>query len=318
MNIHSILQSAVVLGILFGAPLVGVTLQRQSHGHGRAVSAPLEPLIQTEPPAAAFTQSFVGVLLPPRMADLSPRAEAKVLEVRAQAGQRVRAHDVIVAFDLAEAQHDLAMAEAQLRMARADALGAGAELAGAREGLARRRATVKLSTGESIAIISEDELASARATAKSAQAKAASAAARVNEQEARVAQLRLSLADSELRAPFDGVVSAVNFEPGTRVHTGDVIARLVGGEGLRARIAVPEEAAAALNSTHARIDSEARTLHATIERVSPEPEPASRVYIVEARVDTSSLRQDECAALAGKPMRATLNRETEPHAARSF
>jgi multidrug efflux pump subunit AcrA (membrane-fusion protein) len=124
---------------------------------------------------------------------------------------------------------------------------------------------------------------------------------------ARVDQLRVALQESELRAPFDGVVSSVSFEPGMTAHTGDVVARIVGGQGLRARIAIPEDAAALLKSRHARITLDDKVLIATLDQVSPEPEPASRAFVLEGSVDSLATScGNGCAAFAGRPVRASL------------
>jgi hypothetical protein len=93
-------------------------------------------------------------------------------------------------------------------------------------------------------------------------------------------------------------------------HTGDIVARIVGGQGLRARIAVPEEAASLLKSRHAKITLDDKTLMATIDQVTPEAEPTSRAFVVEGNVDLQGAQAAcggvGCASLAGRPMRAVL------------
>ncbi len=299
-------KGLLALVVLVGAPLIGMFLTRKSE----AGEAPRDVAKSTSQAASArFTNDFVGVLLPPQMANLSPRADGKVLELRAKAGQAVRAGDVIVAFDLRERQHDLAIAEAQLKVARAEAAGAGSDYMAARKRAARRNATVDVG-GQRVALVSGEEAAQSHFEAQSAGARAASAAAHIAEQKAKVDQLRVALQESELRAPFDGTVSSVYFEPGMTAHTGDIVARIVGGQGLRARIAVPEEAASLLRSRHAKITLDDRTLEATIDQVTPEAEPTSRAFVVEGSVDVQGAQAAcggvGCASLAGRPMRAVL------------
>ncbi len=296
-------KAVLAIVVLVGAPLVGMLLTRKSE----AGEAPRDAAkAQAQPAGAHITNDFVGVLLPPQMANLSPRADGKVLEIRAKAGQAVKAGDVIVAFDLRERQHDLAIAEAQLKVARAEAAGAGSEYLAARKRAARRNATVDVG-GQRVALVSGEEAAQSHFEAQSAGAKAASASAHIAEMKARVDQLRVALQESELRAPFAGIVSSVNFEPGTTAHTGDIVARVVGGEGLRARIAVPEEAASLLKSRHAKVTLDDKTLRVTIDQVTPEAEPASRAFVVEGYVESLATACGvSCAALAGRPMRASL------------
>jgi len=293
----------LTLATLIGAPLIGMRLTRR----GEAQATPLAPRAAAEIPTGGVRNDFVGVLLPPQMANLSPRADGKVLEVRANAGQAVRKGDVIVAFDLRERRHELAIAEAQLKIARAEAAGAGSDYLAARKRAARRNATVDVG-GQAVALVSGEESAQSHFEAASAGAKAASAAAHIVEMKARVEQLRVALQESELRAPFDGVVSSMAFEPGMTARTGDTVARIVGGRGLRARIAVPEEAAALLTSKHARIALDDKVILATLDHTSAEPEPASRAFVVEGNVvDAIAASCDNgCAAFAGRPVRAIL------------
>jgi multidrug efflux pump subunit AcrA (membrane-fusion protein) len=128
--------------------------------------------------------------------------------------------------------------------------------------------------------------------------------------QAKIEQLRIAIEESELRAPFDGVVSAVNFEPGMMAHPGDTVARIVGGQGLRARIAVPEESGSLLRATRARLTYDDQTLVATVTHVTSEPEPASRAFVIEADIPalTSScgVGATGCAALSGRAVRASL------------
>ena len=300
-------KGLLALLVLVGAPLIGMLLTRKSE----AGEAPKDTVSKTDQAASArFTNDFVGVLLPPQMANLSPRADGKVLELRAKAGQAVRAGDVIVAFDLRERQHDLAIAQAQLKVARAEAWGAGSDAMAAQKRAARRGSSVDIGGGQRVPLVSGEEAAQARFEAQSAGAKAASASAHIAEQKAKVDQLKVALQESELRAPFDGVVSSVNFEPGMTAHTGDIVARIVGGQGLRARIAVPEEAASLLKMRHAKITLDDKTLMATIDQVTPEAEPTTRAFVIEGSVDLQGAQawcgSGGCTALAGRPMRAVL------------
>jgi RND family efflux transporter MFP subunit len=280
-------------------------------GHGAAGGGAHGGASKTAAAAARATPTvgndFVAVLLPPRMAELSPRAERKVLAVRVDAGQAVAKGTVIVAFDLRQSRHELAIAQAQLDAARADAARANAELAAANGRVSRRDATVEI-RGRAVPLVSGEEATQARFDAAGARARAVVAAARVGEHRAHVDQLRLALEENELRAPFDGIVSAVNVEPGTTARPGDVVARVVGGRGLRARIAVPEEAASLLSAARARLIVDGLTRVATVQHVTPEPEPAARVFIVEAAIDgLESACVSGCAALAGRTVRASLD-----------
>jgi hypothetical protein len=104
------------------------------------------------------------------------------------------------------------------------------------------------------------------------------------------------------------VVTGVYFQPGMTAHTSDVVARVVGGEGLRVRIAVPEEASATIQKCkRARLELESKTLFATIDQVSLEVEPASRSFLLEGAVELSPEScPGGCAALAGRSVQTSL------------
>jgi RND family efflux transporter MFP subunit len=300
-------QILLVLALCFGAPILGVVLARM-HGGGSASSgdAPRTADRSEVPAKASAPNDFVGVLLPPKMANLSPRADGRIVSARVKIGQAVRSGDILVSFDPREREHDLAIAEAQLRIARAEAAGAGAALAAARKRASRRTASVEVG-GQRVALVSGEEAAQSQFEAESAGAKAVSAGAKIAELKAKVQQLKLALEETDLRAPFDGMVTALNFEPGATAHTGDAVIRIVGGVGLRARIAVPEEAADLLRRKQARLTLENRTFYATIDQVAPEVEPASRTFVIEGAVRfEGTAGGDEWANFAGRAVRASL------------
>src|SRR5262249_41622433 len=140
-----------------------------------------------------------------------------------------------------ERRHDLAMAEAQLRSAQGSAAAASADFASARSKAARRNDAVEVN-GHRIALVSAEEAQQSAFDAHGARGRVASAAGQVAEQRAKVAQLKLALDELQLRAPYDGVVTGVYFEPGMSVHANETAVRVVGtAGGLRVRIALPEE-----------------------------------------------------------------------------
>jgi hypothetical protein len=87
-----------------------------------------------------------------------------------------------------------------------------------------------------------------------------------------------------------------------------VVARVVGGgQGLRARIAVSDDAAPLLARRKAKLTFDDKTLAALIDQVAPEVEPASRTFIVEGNVDLDPKAcGGDCALLAGRAVRAAF------------
>jgi RND family efflux transporter MFP subunit len=309
------LKVALGLALVVGAPALGMWFARMGND-AIAAAVPSASASGALPSRGPTTTSktpndFVGVLLPPKMASLSPRVDGRILEVKVKLGQAVRAGDVLVAFDPREMQHNLAMAQAMLAESKAEAAGASSDLVAARKRAARRNATVEVG-GQRVALVSGEEAAQAHYEAQSAGARAASAVAKIAQQKANVDQLKLALEETELRAPFDGVVTGINFEAGMTAHTGDLVVRVVGGQGLRTRIAVPEEAAEYIPRRKVRLSLDGKTLFADIDQRGMEVEPASRAFLVEGTVDANrEACGGDCAILAGRAVRASLLRDGE-------
>ena len=300
--------ATVTLGacVVVGAPLAGMALaERDDSGGVPLASAPATPSASAG--EAAIANDFIGLLLPPQMANLSPRIEETVLALPVKVGGAVHKGEVVVAFDQRMPKRELMVAEAQRREMGAEAAVARSALAAARTKAARRAATVDVG-GETVPLVSGEESAQARFDVDSAEAKLAPAAARIAEISGKIEQLQLALDENELRAPFDGVVSAIDLEPGMTAHVGDVVARVVGGRGMRARIAIPEEASALLLAAHrARLVIDGRVLFMPLEQIPPEPEPASRTFLVEGNVeDFERICGDRCGDLTGRTVRASL------------
>ncbi|HEX8792982.1 MAG TPA: biotin/lipoyl-binding protein [Polyangiaceae bacterium] len=302
----------VVLVLVAGAPIVGILLARSRQAAAANALPPSASASRVETPAAApVSNDFVAVLLPPQMANLSPKADGRIVAVRVKVGQAVHAGDTLVEFDPQERQHDLDMARAALDAARAEAGGSGASYRAARRRLSMLRGTVVVG-GKSYDLTSAIDVTKAEADMATAGASSAAAASKIKEQRAKVAQLELALRETELRAPYDGVVTAINFEPGATAHTGDSVVRVVGngtgGPQLRVRIAVPEQSGLLARRRRARLTLDGvRTMVADIDQRAIEVEPASRTYFVEGQVevDHDSCGGD-CAMLDGREVRATM------------
>ena len=298
---------AVVAAMLL-APVLGLRLSRSETAPAAAASvAPAEMPKAANAASLEGTKDFVGVLLPPRMTNLAPKLDGTVLEVHAKLGQRVKKGDVLLVFDPRERKQALAAAKAAYASARAQAGAAGAEAAAAHRRSSRRNATVTVE-GQVIPLVSGEEAAQSKFDAQGAGARAAAAGAQAAEQKVRIEQLEQALEETRVVAPFDGVVTGVYFEPNMQVHAGDATVRIVGGQGLRARLAVPEESLAELRkqkSATLRIDD--RVFTASLDDVAPEVEPSSRTYFVEGVVQhAEETCGGDCSFFAGRVVRASF------------
>jgi RND family efflux transporter MFP subunit len=297
---------AVVSGVSAYRAFVASRARHASPFAAAAAASAPAPRKQ-EPVKPVVVPTFAAVLLPPQMANVAPRRDGKLVEIPVKVGQLVKKGDLLAAFDARERQHDLAMAVAQLKAAQGSAAAAGADFAATSRRASRRNASVEIG-GQKIAVVSGEEAAQSVLDARSAAGRSASASAQVSEGRARIAQLKLALEETELRAPYDGVVTGVFFEAGTNAHANETVVRMVGaGRGLRVRIGLPEEEHARLaTAKRARVDiGQGRSLMASIDRIAPEVEPASRTFLLEGSVEVDDQCQD-CAGLAGRAVRASI------------
>jgi multidrug efflux pump subunit AcrA (membrane-fusion protein) len=235
---------------------------------------------------------------------LSAKLLAAVVAVRAREGDRVRAGDVLVELDDRDARAEGDRAEAALREARdavdeaqaaIDAAGRAIDAALAHEALAastRRRYTTLLER-ELIAAQEYDEVA-ARATAAAAEvararetklsllARRRQATARIDQAVASLARARVTLADTRIAAPMDGVVVAKRVEVGNVAAPG---ATLLTVEEPRYRLeaSVSESDIAKVRTGQravASIDVLGRDLEGTVVEVVPAADPVSRTFLV--------------------------------------
>lgn len=205
------------------------------------------------------TFSITGTVSPLQSASLSSVASGNVLAVNAQIGQRVAKGDLLVKIDdgplraqLASAEANLESAQAKLAQTKASSsgdvasTGAGLEAAQA----ANQTAQTNLHRDQTLfkeGFVSQAALdqawsdaMAAQAQLRSAQVASSNAALSPNQQSAAVAnihnaqaevdvaQSQVSLIESQLaqtdvRAPFDGAVTARNVDPGSLAAPGTVL-----------------------------------------------------------------------------------------------
>ena len=156
--------------------------------------------------------------------------------------------------------------------------------------------------GEEVAIVSKEEQAQVGYAAKAAAARAASAGSGAAERAARVEQLKTLLAETQLKAPFTGVVAARYADPGTYVRPGMPIVRIISSSELKVRFAVPEEDAKGIRAGRSFVATlDGRQIAATVSAIAPEVEASSRMVFVDGTVQ--GVAAGEAATLAGRVVR---------------
>jgi RND family efflux transporter MFP subunit len=256
---------------------------REPQAQGRpqaaaAVPAPASPA--PAPPQPRDDEGWIGVLVARQSVDVTADIQGRLAAIRVRIGDAVRRGDPIAALNTRVPAQELEMARASLRGAEADLGRAAAEAAEAQKRSERRKANPDF--------FSKEDVAEAELRTKTSQSALEAAQARVGEQTARVRQLEASLGQSEIRAPFAGRVAERFVDVGAVVGPGTPIVRLVSGDGLIVRAAVPPEAARSLvvgQAVTVRVRELGLAVPGRIERIAPEVDAASQMVLVEARLE---------------------------------
>jgi RND family efflux transporter MFP subunit len=152
-----------------------------------------------------------GYVTARRRATVSSKVTGKVVEVLVEEGMRVRAGQVLARLDDSMIQATLALVEAQLAAARTELAETTVRLAEAKLRLDRQR---RLSAD---GITPQADLDTAQAEVDALDARIAAARQNVVVAERQVSLRQTELADTIIRAPFDGVAISKDAQPGEMI-----------------------------------------------------------------------------------------------------
>ena len=197
------------------------------------------------------------------VANIAPKTTARILEIKVNAGDKVKKGDVIARLD----ERDI---KAQENAALAALASANAQ---ASRALADEQRTRSLYSKEAATRESFDAVV---ARAKEAQAGVSQASSAITE-------IRSHLADALLVAPFDGTVVKRLKEPGDMGLPGVPIVSLQTPQGLRLEADVPSSCAGRYSigmNVKVRIDTLGQTTGAQIDEISPEVDAQTRTQLI--------------------------------------
>lgn len=205
-----------------------------------------------------------GSAEPRRVGAVNAQVSGQLAEVRAEVGDRVAGGEVIALFDTTVLRSALAAQEATL-----EAKQAQRRLAAATLERSRRLGSAGISS-EAALLQAEAELLSLEAEVRGL--------------EAGVADARKSLADAEVKAPFDGIVSQRQVEPGQSVPVNTELFQVVDLQEMQIEALVPTSRIADVKvgqSARMRIEgSSGRVVEAKVARIAPVAVAGSRAVRV--------------------------------------
>jgi RND family efflux transporter MFP subunit len=282
--INKLLLGAGVTVIAVGVsvPAIVSTLTSDTEGSARqepvsaTASRPDEGVRSAEATASA---GFLGVVVALQSVDLSAKFDGTLDRLDVHVGDRVKGGTPIARLDPRSASRDLAMAESALRGAEAEHDQSVIELDDATD---RRERLHRIPD-----LVPREQITAADVQEKVAAAHLRSAVADLAGKRTRIEQLKETLRDTQIVAPFDGTIAARYVESGATVSRSAPIVRLISPASLVIRFAVPEEQAAAIKvgrDVTVRVDSEDFMADGVIESIAPEIDAALRMVVVEARL----------------------------------
>ncbi|MEQ1440040.1 efflux RND transporter periplasmic adaptor subunit [Fontimonas sp. SYSU GA230001] len=165
----------------------------------------------SDPGTATSVLDASGYVIARRQATVSSKVTGKVVAVMVEEGQAVRAGDVLARIDDSNARTQLALARSQRDAARAQLAEVRVQLDEARRQLQRTR---ELATRK---LVSEQVLDNAQAAVDGLAARLETTERNVAVAERSVAVQEQLLDDTVVRAPFDGVITVKNAQPGEMI-----------------------------------------------------------------------------------------------------
>src|SRR5262245_16809978 len=194
------------------ALLVGLTVA----GLAWHAARPVPPTVQVavarpagEGPGPVLDAS--GYVTARRQATVSAKITGKVTEVLIEEGMRVKEGDVMARLDDTEARAQLGLAEAQLTAARSQVSEIRALLVQAERDWDRQPELFRRD------LVAEQSLDAARAQRDSLRARLANTEEQIRVAQESVTVARVLLDNTEIRAPFSGVVVAKAAQPGEMI-----------------------------------------------------------------------------------------------------
>jgi membrane fusion protein (multidrug efflux system) len=241
---------------------------------------------------SAFTSTKIhlpGQLLPYESVNLYPKVNGFIQDIFVDRGSRVREGQLLVRLTAPETITQIGQAAAAVR-------GAQDQLNSAQAKLAADRVTYErlASAAKTPGVVAENDVNVARQTASSDAALVQAAQANVGASREAFTNARQLGAYLEIRAPFDGVITARNLQPGALVGPAagqsgsQPILQIVTAKHLRLVVPVPENSVQGARPggimTFTVSTAPGRTFQAPIARMAQAVDSQTRTMMVEADV----------------------------------
>jgi RND family efflux transporter MFP subunit len=278
LTITATLLGGVYLSVMLIGPARGTSDANERPqnvvvaAHVRGTPSPFElspmEVAEIQPAALVERLTVTGELRPSRIVELRAVSGGRITHSNIREGQAVKAGDVLVGFE----SNDL---QAALKQREADQEGAMAEMVLAMQSLNR----IEQLASKSVA--SQDQLDKARS-------EVAAKKARLDSLGAHVEIARTALQNSEILAPFDGVISKLSVNQGAQISADAELLTLVDVSDMEARVLVSTQEVTRVAKgqvVELQVDGiQNQVIKGMVARVSPVADEGSRSVAVHIRL----------------------------------
>ncbi len=239
--------------------------------------------VQVERGEFHVTGDFAGEFRSDGMAELSSEISGRVISLNAHIGDTVSEGQVLAKIDDSSIRQSVRELEANVEVARANLEEARVNLENLESDLRRKRPLVDRD------IVSEREIEDLENGVRRAEQQVSVANATIVQNQARLSSAREDLRNTEIRAPFDGMIGLRHVDRGTHVNPGQTVLSLVDDSDLYVTVQVPERNAARVNrDTPVKLRVGAvgsMALNGEIHRIAPVLDSSTRSLRVDVMVD---------------------------------
>lgn len=274
----------VVVVVILALLLLLIVLRANSKKPDQAVTQErLQPVevISAETRPFGEEVSVAGTVSPIAEARLSPKVIGRVSAIAADVGQRAGQGDVLLTIDQSDYLTALKQAEANLAAAQAGTIQAETGYENARLNYQRteelfRQGAVPKSQLES----AKGQLATAETAFKSNQAQ-------IRQMEALLEKARSDYGNTEVRAPFSGVVAKRSVEIGEMVSQQTTVFTLIQDDPLLVRVNLPEKVVAKVapeQLVDIFVAATGKTYKGTVRSVAPQADSQTKAFAAEIKL----------------------------------
>ena len=257
----------VSLSSLLFAPACSRSAQAVDQPKSSEPSVAIQSVTAVEQPMPTFL-TVTGSLISNRQSEVAAGTSGKVLKTFVERGSLVPANALLVQLDARSLSHQAEESQANLEVAKRQRVLADSEC---------ERSDRLLKSGA----VSQDDFDKAKANCESARFQATAA-------EARAEQALVGVNDSQIRAPFAGLIAERYINVGEYVQPPTKVVDLVELDPLRLELSVPEASLQLVKEGMAVVFSTATDpgtiFQGTVRYIGPSVRAASRDLVVEAVV----------------------------------